>query len=55
MTITQEQFDSLLSWLNADRELAGKSYETIRSSLVRMFALKASMTRKILLTRRSIV
>jgi len=39
MTITQEQFDSLLSWLNADRELAAKSYETIRSSLVKMFVL----------------
>lgn len=39
MTITQEQFDSLLSWLNADRELAAKSYESIRSSLVRTFVL----------------
>ena len=39
MTITQKQFDSLLSWLNADRELAGKRYETIRSSLVKTFAL----------------
>ena len=37
MTITQEQFDSLLSWLNADRELAAKSYEAIRSSLVKTF------------------
>src|SRR6185436_4215296 len=32
-------FDSLLSWLNADRELAGKSYEAIRSSLVKTFVL----------------
>lgn len=39
MTITQEQFDSLLSWLNADREVAGKSYEAIRSSLVKTFVL----------------
>jgi len=39
VTITQEQFDSLLSWLNADRELAGKSYEAIRSSLVKTFVL----------------
>jgi DNA-directed RNA polymerase specialized sigma24 family protein len=38
--ITQEQFDSLLSWLNTDRELAGKRYETIRSSLVKTFVLK---------------
>lgn len=39
MTITQEQFESLLSWLNADRELAGKRYEVIRSSLVKTFVL----------------
>ena len=39
MTVTQEQFDSLLSWLNVDRELAGKRYETIRSSLVKTFVL----------------
>ena len=29
----------MLSWLNADRELAGKNYETIRSSLVKTFVL----------------
>ena len=39
MTITQEQFDSLLSWLDVDRELAGKRYEAIRSSLVKTFVL----------------
>jgi RNA polymerase sigma factor (sigma-70 family) len=37
--ITQEQFDSLLSWLNTDRELAGKRYEAIRRSLVKTFVL----------------
>ena len=40
MTITQEQFDSLLAWLNADREIAGAKYETIRSGLVRIFVSK---------------
>ena len=40
MTITQEQFDSLLAWLNADREVAGTRYETIRSGLVRIFVSK---------------
>ena len=40
MTITQEQFDSLLAWLADDRELAGTKYETIRSSLVRIFVSK---------------
>lgn len=39
MTITQEQFESLLSWLNDDRELAGKRYEAIRSNLVKTFVL----------------
>jgi DNA-directed RNA polymerase specialized sigma24 family protein len=40
VTITQEQFDSLLAWLAADRELAGRKYETIRSGLVRIFVSK---------------
>lgn len=40
MTITQEQFNSLLAWLDADRELAGMKYETIRSGLVRIFVSK---------------
>lgn len=40
MTITQEQFDSLLTWLGNDRELAGRKYETIRSGLVRIFVSK---------------
>lgn len=40
MTITQEQFDSLLTWLGNDRNLAGRRYETIRSGLVRIFVSK---------------
>ena len=40
MIITQEQFDSLLTWLDHDRELAGRKYETIRSGLVRIFVSK---------------
>ncbi|HJP92959.1 MAG TPA: hypothetical protein VJ875_13455 [Pyrinomonadaceae bacterium] len=40
MTITREQFDSLLAWLNADRELAGRKYETIRSGLIKIFVSK---------------
>jgi len=38
--ITKEQFDSLLSWLSDDRELAGTKYETIRTGLVRVFVSK---------------
>ena len=38
LSITQEQFDSLLEWLgNRDRELGAKKYETIRAGLVRVF------------------
>ena len=40
MTITQAQFDSLLVWLNPDRELAALKYKTIHSGLVRIFACK---------------
>ena len=41
MSITQEQFDSLLNWLGeGDREAGARKYETIRSGLVRMFVSK---------------
>ena len=40
LSITQEQFDSLLSWLDADRETAAERYETIRAGLVRVFVSK---------------
>lgn len=32
-----EPFDSLLDWLDRDREAAGQKYETIRAGLVRIF------------------
>ena len=39
--ITQEQFDSLLTWLgDGDRELGAGKYETIRAGLVRVFVSK---------------
>ena len=40
MTITQEQFDSLLAWLGNNRDSAARKYETIRSGLVRIFVSK---------------
>ena len=40
MNINRAQFDSLLVWLNSDRELAGKKYKIIHSGLVRIFACK---------------
>jgi len=36
--ITQEAFDKMLSWLDADREQAGKRYEKIRRRLIEIFA-----------------
>lgn len=40
MDTTQEAFDDLLTWLNPDRELAGRKYETVRAGLVRIFVAK---------------
>jgi RNA polymerase sigma factor (sigma-70 family) len=35
--ISSENFEKLLSWLNKDREIAGQKYQTIRSSLIKIF------------------
>ncbi len=36
-TPTAEAFDKLLSWLDADREIAGEKYEKIRQKLMKLF------------------
>jgi DNA-directed RNA polymerase specialized sigma24 family protein len=41
INVTQESFDALLSWLDNDRETAGKRYEQIRNRLVRIFVGRA--------------
>jgi len=38
--LTQEAFDRLLSWLDPNRDEAGKKYEAIRSRLVKIFACR---------------
>lgn len=38
--MTPEQFDALLSWLDADRDGAAVKYELIRSGLIRVFISK---------------
>jgi RNA polymerase sigma factor (sigma-70 family) len=38
--LTQEAFDRLLSWLDANRDEAGKKYETIRSRLIKIFTCR---------------
>jgi len=37
LSISQQSFDTLLSWLDADRDTAGIKYEHIRTSLIRIF------------------
>jgi len=36
--LTQEDFDRLLHWLDANLEAAGREYETIRERLIKIFA-----------------
>jgi RNA polymerase sigma factor (sigma-70 family) len=36
-SLTQESFDRLLAWLGPDREEAGRRYEEIRRSLIKIF------------------
>lgn len=36
-TLTQESFETLLVWLNPDRERAAEKYEEIRQSLIKIF------------------
>ncbi|MCU1268325.1 MAG: hypothetical protein JWM21_4643 [Acidobacteria bacterium] len=38
--LTQELFEELLSWLNADREQAGQDYEDIRRRLIKLFTCR---------------
>lgn len=38
--LTQNAFDSLLSWLDADRERAANKYETIRLRLIKIFTCR---------------
>ena len=43
-TLTQEAFDSLLSWLDPEREPAGEKYEEIRARLIKVFAYRGCHT-----------
>lgn len=38
--LTQAAFDSLLAWLDADRDQAGRKYEYIRLRLIKMFTCR---------------
>ena len=38
--VTQQAFDSLLSWLDDDRERAGQKYEKIRVRLIKIFTCR---------------
>lgn len=39
-TITQENFDALLNWLDQNREAAGQKYEKIRQRLIKIFTCR---------------
>lgn len=39
-TLTKAAFDSLLTWLDADRDQAGKRYEYIRQRLIKIFTCR---------------
>ena len=39
-TVTQENFDALLNWLDLNREAAGQKYEKIRQRLIRIFVCR---------------
>ncbi len=38
--INQDAFEKMLSWLNDDREIAGKKYETIRQRLIKVLTYR---------------
>lgn len=38
--LTQESFDTLLAWLDPNRESAGRKYEEIRSRLIKIFVYR---------------
>jgi RNA polymerase sigma factor (sigma-70 family) len=38
--VTQQAFDQLLNWLDADRDSAGSKYEKIRVRLIKIFACR---------------
>src|SRR6266851_6063064 len=41
--LTQDAFDTLLGWLDADRERAGSKYEAIRLRLVKIFTCRGCL------------
>lgn len=42
--LTQEAFDQLLSYLDADRERAGEKYESLRSKIVKFFEWRGCLS-----------
>jgi len=41
--LSQEDFNRLLDWLDADEEAAGREYETIRQRLIKIFARRGCL------------
>jgi DNA-directed RNA polymerase specialized sigma24 family protein len=42
LSLSQEGFDQLLSWLDPDRDQAGNKYEAIRRRLIKLFVCRGS-------------
>src|SRR5215213_2653383 len=42
-SLTQESFDHLLAWLGTEREEAGRRYEEIRRSLIKIFVSRGCL------------
>ena len=40
MSTAKDPFDALLDWLDTDRDIAARKYETIRAGLIRIFVSK---------------
>jgi DNA-directed RNA polymerase specialized sigma24 family protein len=41
--LTQESFDALLAWLDPNRDVAAKKYETIRTRLIKIFSCRGCL------------
>jgi DNA-directed RNA polymerase specialized sigma24 family protein len=49
--LTQDAFDSLLAWLDPDRERAGEKYEKVRQRLIRIFTCRGCYDADVLADR----
>ena len=46
--LTQEGFDQLLNWFDADRDKAGKKYEEIRRGIVKVITVRGCLEAEVI-------